>query len=40
MKSVRRVWTINPKTRCKPKKEPYNRGKQKQKLKKELKEML
>lgn len=34
--SIRKVWTINPKTRVKPNKKKYNRSSEKQKLKKEL----
>lgn len=34
-KSIRKTWSINPKTRVKPEKKKYNRSKEKQQLKKE-----
>ena len=33
--SIRQVWTINPKTRVKPKKKKYNRSQEKTNLRKE-----
>ena len=35
-KTIRKIWGFNPKTRVKPAKEKYNRGKEKQSFKKEL----
>lgn len=35
-KKIRKVWTINPKTRVKPKKKKYNRSAEKRRIKKEL----
>lgn len=34
--SIRKVWTINPRTRVKPNKKKYNRQKVKRDLKKEM----
>ena len=35
-KSIRQIWTINPKTRVKPNKKKYNRSAEKRNLKKDL----
>jgi len=37
-KKIRKVWLINPKTRVKPNKKIYNRGKAKEEVRKMLKE--
>lgn len=37
-KKIRKVWLINPKTRVKPNKKVYNRGKAKEEFRKILKE--
>jgi len=37
-KKIRKVWLINPKTRVKPNKKIYNRGKAKEEFRKMLKE--
>ena len=37
IRKIRKIWRINPKTRVKPKKRFYNRAKEKENLRKELK---
>uniref|UniRef100_A0A6M3JU41 Uncharacterized protein n=1 Tax=viral metagenome TaxID=1070528 RepID=A0A6M3JU41_9ZZZZ len=38
--SIRKVWIINPKTRCKGNDKVYNRKKDNQKIKKQIREEL
>jgi len=40
IRKIRKIWRINPKTRVKPKKRFYNRAKEKESLRKELKREL